>query len=100
MKKFDLNQHNILAQEYYVELRQEICINFACGHVDLKPFEVGEITQESSTCNMQGHTGTQRVQVQATRSVQFREFITTFENCHLHDQAGLFNLLKLSSVLC
>ena len=101
MKKFDLNQHNILAQEYYMDLRQEICSNFARRHVDLKPFEFGDRTQESSKCNMQGHLTVRRAlkETKSKQLVQFREFISTFEDCHLHDQAGLFNLLKLSSVL-
>ena len=73
MNKFDLNQHNILAQEYYMDLRQEICDNFPRGHLDLKPFEVGEITQESSTCNMQGHLTVRRA-LKETKSKQLVQF--------------------------
>ena len=73
MKKFDLNQHNILAQEYYMDLRQEICFNFARGHVDLKPFEVGDRTQESSKCNMQGHLTVRRA-LKETKSKQLVQF--------------------------
>ena len=51
----------------------EICFNFARGHVDLKPFEVGEITQESSTCNMQGHLTVRRA-LKESKSKQLVQF--------------------------
>ena len=80
MNKFELNQQNILVHIYYVNIR----------HVDLKTLEV------LNAGNMQRHLAVrpERKEAKSKQLVQFRKFITTFEDCHLHDQAGLFNLFK------
>ena len=94
MNKFDLNQENILAHIYYVNIR----------HVDLKPLEVLNAGNMQNIQNMQRHLAVrpERKEAKSKQPVQFSSgnLLRPLKTAIFMIKLVYLTCSKLSSVLC